>query len=662
VQGRDARNNQRVVLRRLGVVGATLLGLAAFAGPAQAAGVGAHDPVNFADATDPFGHFPSFYTDAEGQQVLLCVDPADAACGAVVPPDGTLPVAFDAVTPANNNFPDEAFYQTETATVGTAIQLILAQEATFDNAAGDGSQAVFGRVRIRDLDSELTPGQWYRFTYPGGQLDLLAESAARPINFSDDIGCGPAVGVACDSDTAFTAPGASNIGPVWLQKDRTGGAAAPAAGLLADVGVQKVVGSTFVPAGETQPANYFRVERISGQGGTVTGLVGQADQFDMVVPGRLAAGTPAGVLLASDGKLANQRAGQASAANTITLRNAGSGRVDLQDMAIAGADASQFALDTAGCDNGTTSLDPGESCTVGVTFTPNGTGPRSAQLVATQTNAATPNVQRSFKLLGTGVLPVVSLPSAVAFGSQLVGTTVGPRDVIIANTGDDTLHVTSAALGGANAGRYTLGLNTCNSASVAPGGQCVVQVFFHPSAGGAQDALLNLATDVGGRTVALTGTGVATAADVITLPAGGGTGAGAGTAGGAVAGIAGGAGGAIAGVEGTTLPKLTLKSLGGALRIKRSKAFRNGLRLTVRVEDGTETLKINIYRRVGATRKLLSSGFKPAGTGSLLHVSQSHLALRRALRVVGRYEVEVTPGRSRDDLGTTKKFSFRVVK
>jgi hypothetical protein len=640
-------------------VGATILGVAAFAGPAQAAGIGAHDLVNFTDPTDPFGHLPSFYTDAEGEQVLLCIDPADAACGAVAAPDPTQPVAFDAADPANNNFPDEAFYQRAQATVGANIQLTVAQEATFDNAAGDGSQSVFGRVRIRDLGSELTPGQWYRFTYPGGQFDLLADSAARPINFSEDVGCGPAIGAVCDSDPAFEAPVGSNIGPVWLQKDRSGGAAAPPAGLLADVGVQKVVGSTFVPAGDTQPANYFRVERITGQGGTVTGLVGQTDQFDMLAPGKLAAGTPAGVLQASDGKLGNQRAGQASAAKTITLRNAGSGRVDLQDMAITGADASQFALDTAGCDNGTTSLDAGASCSVGVTFTPTGTGPRSAQLVATQTNAATPNVLRSFKLLGTGVLPVVSLPSAVAFGSQLVGNTVGPRDVIIANTGDDTLHVTSAALGGANAGQYTLGLNTCNSASVAPGGQCIVQLFFHPAAGGAQDALLNLATDVGGRTVALTGTGVATAADVITLPGGAGAGAGAGAAGGAIAGDA---GGAIAGVEGTTLPKLTLKSLGGALRIKRSKAFRNGIRLTVRVADGTETLKINIYRRVGATRKLVSSGFKPVGKGTLLHISQSHLALRRSLRVVGRYEVEVTPGRSRDDLGTTKKFSFQVVK
>src|SRR3954451_16802106 len=79
VHGRDARIKQGVALRRLGVVGATILGVAAFAGPAQAAGIGAHDAVNVADPTDPFGHLPSFYTDAEGQQVLLCIDPADAA-------------------------------------------------------------------------------------------------------------------------------------------------------------------------------------------------------------------------------------------------------------------------------------------------------------------------------------------------------------------------------------------------------------------------------------------------------------------------------------------------------------------------------------------------------------------------------------------------------
>jgi hypothetical protein len=656
VLGRDAATRQGVRLRRLGVIKATALGAAAFAGPAQAAGIGAHDPVNFGAPNDPFGHFPAFYTDAEGQQVQLCLDRADAACGAVADgmPDPAGPLAFDAADPANNNFPDEAFYQRAQATAGAGIELTLAQEATFDNDLGDGSQSVFGRVRIRDLDHELTPGQWYRFTWPGGQVDLQAQDAVVPVNFSDDIGCIAAPGSPCDSDAKFEQPGASNIGAVFLQKDR-GFGAAPAAGLLGDVGAQRVVGSTFVPAGDTQPANYFRVERIAGQGAAVTGLVAQTDQFDMLVPGRLAGGTPAGMLLASDGKLGNQRGGQVSAPKPITLRNAGGSKVDLEGIAIGGPDAAQFQLDAGGCANGTTSLDPGESCTVGVRVAPSGSGPRSAQLLATQTNAAGGTVQRSFTLLANGILPVASLPSALAFGSQLVGTTVGPRDVLVTNTGDATLNVTSAALGGANAGQYTLGVNTCNSASIAPGGHCTVQVFFRPTAAGPRDASLNVATDVGPRIVAISGTVVTTPAEVIALPAGPAVPAG----GGAVAPTP---AGTIAGVEGSSLPKLALESLGGPLRIKRAKAGKDGIRLTIRIADGTKTLQIRIYRRTGATRKLISSGFKAAGKGPLLRVSQNHASLRRALRVPGRYDVEVTPGRSTSDLGLTRKLTFRVVK
>jgi hypothetical protein len=632
------RAPRRGTPRRIAILGATLLGAAAFAGPAEA-GIGVpHAPANFANPTDPLGHFPAWYQDDEGQQVALCVDPAAAECGGIVLPDPNLPLSFSATVPADNNFPDESFYQRAQAIVGGNILLTLAQEATYGGT--DGTQGVFGRVRIKDIDNELTAGQWYRFTYPGGQKDLQA-----PVNDSSDVGCGPAIGAACDSNAAFNAPLGSQLNPSFLQKDRSTGAAAPPAGLLADVGTQAVVGSKFVPPGDTQPSNYFRIEQISGNGGAVTGLVGQNNQFDLLAPGRIFAGARAGILLNSSGQLGSQRVSVASTGKAVTITNAGSGLLQLDTLAVGGADAAQFAVNTAPCTS--RNLSVGGSCEMPVVFTPNGTGPRSAQINVTQTTALGPKV-RVVKLLGNGVQPTLTLPAAaVAFGNQLVGSVVGPRAVSVSNTGTDTLHVASATLGGATPGDYTLGLNTCNNQDVPAGGQCTVEVNFTPTAGGERPAALNVSTtDAGSGSVAISGTGVATAAAVTP-----------GAAAGAIVGTP------APNIAQSTATKLKLTSLGGSRRIKRSKATKSGIRLSMRLQDGTKVVRIRIYRKTKTGRKLISDGFKsPASTTGTYRVQQSHLGLRRSLRTLGTYQVEVTPGASRTDLGTTSRLTFKIVR
>jgi hypothetical protein len=75
---------------------------------------------------------------------------------------------------------------------------------------------------------------------------------------------------------------------------------------------------------------------------------------------------------------------------------------------------------------------------------------------------------------------------------------------------------------------------------------------------------------------------------------------------------------------------------------------------------GTEIVKVNVYRKTASGLKLLSSGFKSPPAPGLYRVSQSHVALRRQLKR-GTYEVQVTPGYSRGELGTTTKASFKVV-
>ena len=107
---------------------------------------------------------------------------------------------------------------------------------------------------------------------------------------------------------------------------------------------------------------------------------------------------------------------------------------------------------------------------------------------------------------------------------------------------------------------------------------------------------------------------------------------------------------------------LFLGMLSTSPTVKRSKAAANGIRLAMRLPEGTEVVRIRIYRITGSGRRLISSGFKTPGATGLYRARQNHRSLRRSLKTLGRYVAEVTPGRSRTDLGTTSRYGFRIVR
>ncbi len=76
--------------------------------------------------------------------------------------------------------------------------------------------------------------------------------------------------------------------------------------------------------------------------------------------------------------------------------------------------------------------------------------------------------------------------------------------------------------------------------------------------------------------------------------------------------------------------------------------------------DGTEVVRIRILRKTKKGLKLLSDGYKSPGRAGKYRVSQSHAQLRRLLKR-GTYEVQVTPGYSKGELGKTSKYTFKVV-
>jgi Ca2+-binding RTX toxin-like protein len=110
-------------------------------------------------------------------------------------------------------------------------------------------------------------------------------------------------------------------------------------------------------------------------------------------------------------------------------------------------------------------------------------------------------------------------PTSLSFGSQTVNTTSAALSVTVTNTGTGDLTVDDATLSGTDAAMFGRS-NGCTGA-LAPNASCTVDVTFTPASDGAKTATLSIAHNAAGTpsTVALSGSGVAPAGAVLSLPA-----------------------------------------------------------------------------------------------------------------------------------------------
>lgn len=138
----------------------------------------------------------------------------------------------------------------------------------------------------------------------------------------------------------------------------------------------------------------------------------------------------------------NQPLGSQSAERTITVRNDGPPRLRPTAATLAGPDATQFSISSNTCTGA--NVAPGASCTVGVRFSPNGLGSRSASVAIPSNGAGSPH---AVALTGTGALrrgACANRRTGSARPDRLTGTRAGDR--ILGLAGNDTL----TGLGGAD--------------------------------------------------------------------------------------------------------------------------------------------------------------------------------------------------------------------
>ena len=198
---------------------------------------------------------------------------------------------------------------------------------------------------------------------------------------------------------------------------------------------------------------------------------------------------------------AGQAVATSSASKTVTLTNNLSAALSIVGITFTGANQGDFAeTDTCG-----SSVAANSKCTISVTFTPQGTGKRTATLSISDSANNSP---QTIVLTGTGLAQVAWSPASLSFAAQAVGSSNASKTVTLTNNLATALSISGITFTGANAGDFAE-TDTCGS-SVAANSNCTISVTFTPQATGTRTATLSVNDNANNspQTIALTGTGV----------------------------------------------------------------------------------------------------------------------------------------------------------
>lgn len=235
--------------------------------------------------------------------------------------------------------------------------------------------------------------------------------------------------------------------------------------------------------------------------GTRNGILSVSANFSGVAPSVSLTGQGgAPVATVSPGSLTfgNQLVHTSSSAQTVTLSNTGDALLQINGISI-----SQSFGDFAQSNNCGSSLAPGASCSIRVTFTPLASGARSGTLTfSTNTSGTSPIASLS----GTAIAPQMSeSPRSLTFTSQFVGTTSGSQVITLSNPGTAPLPITSIT----TTGDFAQANNCGNSLGV--GASCAISVTFTPTDRFTRSGALVITSNAIPETdsLALNGTGIA---------------------------------------------------------------------------------------------------------------------------------------------------------
>lgn len=271
---------------------------------------------------------------------------------------------------------------------------------------------------------------------------------------------------------------------------------------------QVTTGST----GNDSTANtgVLTVDTDAENGPFLIDLAGRAGAVNTVSPSNVA---PVSLLALSQGALSftgNTAVGTASASQAVTVSNAGTSVIHIMGV-LTSADFTA----TSNC----ATLNPGDACTLNISFTPQSAGAHSSA-VELQTDAATS--LEFVSVLGTGLPASVTLaPTTLDFGSVLLGRT-SALSTTFTNTG--TTSVTLGAL--TTSGDYSIASATtastpCSAGTVlASGASCSIAIVFSPTQTGPRPGTLSVANSATALPLTATLTGIGAQSQLTATPNG----------------------------------------------------------------------------------------------------------------------------------------------
>ncbi len=186
-----------------------------------------------------------------------------------------------------------------------------------------------------------------------------------------------------------------------------------------------------------------------------------------------------------------------SSALPVTLTNVGTAVLSLTSISLSSitiADGDFTATDDCG-----DSLGIDQSCTVTVTFAPQGQLAAMGELVIVSNDPDNSPLTVTLDGVGTAepVPAIEADPAAVTFLDPVVVGDSVTTDLTISNNSDSTgdLIIDTVSLSGDDAGQFAL-VDACASSVLAPGESCIITVQFNPAgAEGARNATLDIASN-----------------------------------------------------------------------------------------------------------------------------------------------------------------------
>ena len=201
----------------------------------------------------------------------------------------------------------------------------------------------------------------------------------------------------------------------------------------------------------------------------------------------------------------NQTLGAASSPQSVIISNPGTSALNIAGIWLTGSNSSDFIISATDC----STLAPGSTCSVSVTFTPSLSGLRSATLSLNEfVNSPSQNVfTQSIFLNGTVAVPQPSIsPTGLVFTNEALGIESASQIVTFSNPSALPLSIGSISLSGP--ADFTIKGTTCGS-TVAALSSCTVSAAFTPLASGPRTGTLSFTDSAGSspQTISLNGTG-----------------------------------------------------------------------------------------------------------------------------------------------------------